>query len=362
MPRRRVRPPAGLLAGLLAGSMLACGDGGPAPGLAEERPAADEAATTRRLIQLTRRALEERHGDGGMLRFNQARHAGCVRAEFAVERGLAADLAVGLFAAPRAYPAWIRFASSTTASDAEKDFRGMSLKLLGVDGEMLFGEASNFDLLLNSHPVLFVGTPRDFAAFIERSLDSDPILFFLDPFDLHLRELRIALAGRQHHASHLEIPYWSTTPYLFGAGRAVKYQARPCGGAATEPVEAPTEGYLRRAMRRRLAAGEACFDFLVQFQTDSLAMPIEDASVRWDESLSPFRKVATVRIPAQAFESPARMELCENLSFNPWRALPEHRPLGGINRVRREVYAELAGFRHRRNRVDYAEPAASDPF
>jgi hypothetical protein len=126
--------------------------------------------------------------------------------------------------------------------------------------------------------------------------------------------------------------------------------------------EAPTDGYLRRALRERLATGDACFDFMVQFQADPRAMPIEDAAVAWDEAVSPFRKVATVRIPAQTFESPARMELCENLAFNPWHALPEHRPLGGINRVRRELYEELARFRHERNGVDDSEPTGDEAF
>ena len=39
------------------------------------------------------------------------------------------------------------------------------------------------------------------------------------------------------------------------------------------------------------------FDLMVQLQTDSHLMPIEDSSVRWPEKLSPFIPVATVKIP-----------------------------------------------------------------
>ncbi len=353
---------AGVLVFVVAASSLACGGRDRDLELAVEYPAADEAATTRRLIELTKEALEQRHASGKVLRFNQARHPGCVRADFAVEPGLAADLRVGLFAAPRTYPTWIRFATASTRSDTEKDFRGMSLKVMGVEGEMLFGGGASFDFVLNSHPVLFVGTPEHFAKFVDRSLNSHPLLFFLHPLDLHLKELGIVRAGRQHHVSHLEIPYWSTTPYLFGAGRAVKYAAKPCADSASGPHDSPTEDYLRDAMRDHLAAGDACFDFMVQFQTDAEAMPIEDATVEWSESVSPFQKVATVRIPAQSFDSAAQMEFCENLAFNPWHSLPEHRPLGGLNRVRRELYAELARFRHERNRVSYSEPTGDEPF
>ncbi len=101
---------------------------------------------------------------------------------------------------------------------------------------------------------------------------------------------------------------------------------------------------------------------MVQFQTDAEAMPVEDATVEWDEAASPFRKVATVRIPAQSFDSPAQMEFCENLAFNPWRSLAEHRPLGGLNRARKDLYAELAGFRHERNQVSYSEPTGDETF
>ena len=182
-------PAVTVLACLLAAFTVSCGDRGREMGIAEEYPPTNEAAVTSRLIELTKQALEERHASGKTLRFNQARHPGCVRADFAVEPGLAADLGVGLFAEPRSYPTWIRFATASTESDAEEDFRGMSLKVMGVEGEMLHGDGANFDFVLNSHPVLFVGTPEHFAKFIDRSLNSSPILFFLHPFDLHLKEL-----------------------------------------------------------------------------------------------------------------------------------------------------------------------------
>jgi hypothetical protein len=52
--------------------------------------------------------------------------------------------------------------------------------------------------------------------------------------------------------------------------------------------------------------------------------------------------VATIRIPAQDFTTEAMKDFAENLSCTPWHSLPEHRPLGGINRVRRTVYETLS--------------------
>ncbi|NOR18934.1 MAG: catalase, partial [Xanthomonadales bacterium] len=214
-----------------------------------------------------------------------------------------------------------------------------------------------------SHPVLFVGNPHDFRDFVDTSLNSSPLRFFLSPFGPHIKEFRIVLAGRQNHASHLSIPYWSTTPYLFGEGRAVKYSVKSCDQSNdAEPPRKLMDGYLRAAMREQMDAAGACFDFLVQFQTDAELMPIEDATVEWDETLSPFRKVARIHIPPQSFESPEQMEFCENLAFNPWQSLPDHRPLGGINRVRKDLYKTLAEFRHQANGANYEEPDGNESF
>ena len=56
--------------------------------------------------------------------------------------------------------------------------------------------------------------------------------------------------------------------------------------------------------------------------------------------------VATITIPPQDIDSAERRALCEDLIFSPWHGLVEHRPLGGINRLRREVYLASARLRH----------------
>jgi hypothetical protein len=115
-------------------------------------------------------------------------------------------------------------------------------------------------------------------------------------------------------------------------------------------------------MQQRLDGGEARFDFMVQAQTDPYKMPLEDPSVVWDEELSPFRRVASLRIPEQSFDSAAQMTFCENLSFTPWHSLLEHRPLGGLNRARKVVYQALSKLRHQRNDAPRQEPKADESF
>jgi len=70
-------------------------------------------------------------------------------------------------------------------------------------------------------------------------------------------------------------------------------------------------------------------------------MPVEDVSVEWDEEVSKPIPVATLTIDVQDVDSPegrALAEECETMAFSPWNALAEHRPMGGINRLRQAVY------------------------
>lgn len=72
-------------------------------------------------------------------------------------------------------------------------------------------------------------------------------------------------------------------------------------------------------------------------------MPVEDPTVEWKSAAV---KLATISIYPQKFDSPEQVAFGENLTWSPWNALPEHRPLGGINRARRDVYRESQELRH----------------
>lgn len=76
----------------------------------------------------------------------------------------------------------------------------------------------------------------------------------------------------------------------------------------------------------------------------------------WKEAQAPFYQVATLRIPRQVFDTLAQNEFCENLSFTPWHALPEHKPLGVTNRLRKVIYDRVSRVRHEMNSVSRQEP------
>jgi hypothetical protein len=310
--------------------------------LARETISADEQSVTAEFIAFLKEASAARYPSGQMRRFNQGRASGCVEAEFTVATGLADDLKVGLFQQPRTYGAWIRFANATSSSDREKDVRGMSIKVRGVQGETLTRGVDEQDFILNSHPVMMAPGPREFLELM-RSVEAGgwrQARYFLT----HPRAARIAFASRQQPSSHLDIAYWSTTPYLFGEGRAVKYIVRPVSHAHPRRPSS-TDTYLHDELRLRLSMEDVALDFFVQFQTDAWTMPIEDASVEWGERESPYVRVAEIRIPRQSIDAPGREQTCERTSFNPWHCLAAHRPLGAMNRARRTIYDAMQQFR-----------------
>src|ERR1039457_2359242 len=76
----------------------------------------------------------------------------------------------------------------------------------------------------------------------------------------------------------------------------------------------------------------------------------------WKEAQAPFYSVATIRIPRQVFDIPEQAEFCEHLSFTPWHASPEHRPLGVTNRLRKVIYDHISRVRHEMNETKRQEP------
>ena len=122
----------------------------------------------------------------------------------------------------------------------------------------------------------------------------------------------------------------------------MKYSLVPRSGTMPpgDPKRLPDD-YLSQALKRHLSTREAVFEFRIQPQVDPVAMPVEDASIEWDEKVSPPIPVATLTIRVQDLDSPAGRALaeeCEGMAFSPWNALAEHRPMGGINRLRQAVY------------------------
>jgi len=330
------------------------------PADALEQIPPDEQLYIDQLLDALREKMKEDYAGKRTLRDAHPKMHGCVRALFKVEPGLDESLRVGVFREAKTYQAFVRFsnAAGTPTKDSARDVRGAAIKLLGVAGAKLLEGAedcSTHDFLTVSAPEFVTADVQQFSALVEVVLRGK-----FQRLSYLLRHPRIALQVLRtlgQHDSVLDIQYHSMVPYLFG-DRAVKYSLRPNKAQSFPGPQRSHRDYLREDLKLRLSQSHASFDFLIQAQTDTREMPIEDATKHWSEGRSPFRKVATLEIPEQDFDTPERQLFGENLSFNPWRCLPEHRPLGGISRARRQIYRALSSFRHDRNTAVNREPSS----
>lgn len=327
--------------------------------LAQEYPPPGEAQATEDLTQRQIKKIIAENPTGIMRRDAHTKMHGIVKAEFIVEPDLPEQLRVGMFKEPGTYQAWIRFSNQNLMNpDIKKDIRGMAIKVMGVPGAKLMPheeDSPNHDFVLISSSFFMARDVQEFDDLIKGLTGGNLALLFF--FLTHWRMDWNLIKSMKSFANPLQIRYWSSTPYLFGK-RAVKYSAIPYFDVPDTIPENPDYDLLRLAMIKQLATEDVRFDFAVQFQTDADTMPIEDPGVQWSEVESPFRKIATIKIPRQEFDSDKQREFGENISYNPARCLAEHRPLGGINRARMLVYQAISIFRHEKNQVPVKEPTS----
>ncbi len=334
--------------------------------IAEERELEDEEELTQQIIDEIKAFTRENWLPGSAQRFGNTKTFGVLRGRLEVLGGIPEHLRRGLFAEPGSYPTWVRFSGPGPYAPPDlEDFGQCSvgIKVMGVPGDKLLeDEQATQDLILVS-PASFV-TPniRENAKLQKWVRAKASMVYAVMPGDSHLLHLFMQLLYAPMHANPLEVQYYSNVPFLLGDGQAVEYSLKPVRrGDSRIPVR-PGENYLRDAMVRTLANGDWAMDFMVQVQTDSFRMPLEDATVKWPESISPYVPVARLTMPRQRFDSDEQLAFADVLRYNPWHSLAEHRPLGNSNRARRRMYAELAELRQRMNAVQHVEPTGDEEF
>ena len=293
------------------------------------------------------------HPSGTMPRDAHPKMHGLVEAEFIVHGDLPDIYKAGVFSQAQTFKTWVRFsnANGTAQPDLKRDIRGIAIKLTQVPGDKLSDEPDcreNQDFLLISTNTFLCDGIQTFDGMVKAIQGSwwQKLYFFAT----HPGVIWRLITSFQVFANPLQIRYFSCTPYLLG-GQAVKYCVTPVLEASDFIPPEPANDFLRLAMKRQLSSTSAEFVFSIQLQTNPRSMPVEDASVCWDEQVSPFVPVATLRIPVQDFDTPERNTQGENMRFSPWHCLAEHRPLGSINRARRLVYHSISELRRRVNNV-----------
>jgi hypothetical protein len=335
--------------------------------IAEERMLPNEDQITRDIIEVFRENLMRRYITRRAERGANAKTYGVVRAEFRVLPGLPEHLAKGIFREPKTYRAWIRCAdtgSVITPDPEHVGVVGMGIKVMGVAGpKLLEDEINTQDFTLIGVRTFTASDTVGMTKLQTQILKYRPAAYFFNPLypgrflDFIMQALDSRLLG-----SPLESQLYSCTPYLHGDGQAVHYSVKPLSSRQSPIAVFASDNYLREALIRTLSEEDVEFDFMVQIQKDAHRQPIEDASIEWKESETPFIPVARIFIPKQKMDSQAQLAFADVISVNPWHCLPEHRPLGSINRNRKAMYYEMAKLRQQMNGVTHYEPTGDEQF
>lgn len=323
---------------------------------------------------ITRLQLAMMKGTGTGQRGQHFKQHGCVKAQFEVLADIPDKLKVGLFAKPATYTAYIRFSNGRQLDDTNPDIHGMAIKLTGVPGRKVLeteATATTHDFILADNPVFIIRDTDEYVRFMENIAENAAATTRLGKMPLkfmawlalhHPQDLPVLLRFTRHvQDSPLTAQYWSQVPYAFGSGgRTIcRYGAVPQSGNALASIP-PAErdaAYLKRAMIDHLTARAAKFDFTVQLHDDATPAVIDNPTVAWD---GPEQRIAVITIPPQKFDSPEQISFGENLSYTPWHALPEHRPVGQVNEIRKAVYLASSSLRHDTNHVARAEPTGNE--
>jgi hypothetical protein len=291
-----------------------------------------------------------------------------LKAEFTVLSNLPDYAKVGLFARPVVYMAYARFSNGagTSEDDRKAGARGLALKILGVEGKKIIPgleQAPTQDFLFIRDAALPFKNADEFVPFITNigsPLTGLPKIVFKLGFCRTLQILKTAKKGLQRPMISLATTrYYSAAPIQFGP-YAAHYALKPhaVDGPGAQPGATPD--YLAEEFSARLKKDRVVYDFGIQFYVDEAQTPIEDASVEWREEAAPFLPLARLTfIPQDPDSPPGRKlhEFIEKLSFDPWHAQEEFRPLGNIMRARRVAYKASA-----KERQALPEPDGSEKF
>jgi hypothetical protein len=330
-------------------------------------------------------------GIGRVVRDAHAKGYGLARGEVEILSGLPSEYAQGIYARPGCHEATVRFSNGTNHTGADRFLgagTGIGLKIFGIEGKTLLDDepdSHTFDYAMINHPVFFINTieqymflqglfaqvgtvpppdesPEERRAKMYRFLhDWVTGNGTLPPEQWAWEELGVFLQLAQIPAMNLLLyTYWS-----MGALRHGDYIAK----ARVAPVQAFADRVVRRALD--LASAEQVFhpalvaelrerpyefDIQIQLCVDIERMPVENVTVRWPETLSPFVTVAKLRLPQQDISGEDNFEKMDRISISPWRVRAEHRPLGNIMRSRKEAYRQSSILRHQANSQIRKEP------
>lgn len=345
----------------------------PVPGV--ENVPDGEAAQIQEIADLMVKLLEQRYlARPPFRRGVHPKAHGCAQATFTIRSDIPEDLRVGVFAKPGAsYDAVVRYSNAAAlvgpdVTDSETGgvktrthgSRGMAIKVRGLPIKSLADdEPETQDFLMVNFPVFPFANVADYLVLSRMQLQHrDDPRAFVPAFAAELvksggglrAKATATISGAIQQIAMVDplaSRYFSAAPFMFGPDRVMKFGVIPTSDIPATPLrDKLDDNYLRVALAKRLREESATFDFFVQVRAPSADSHIEDVTQEWKEADVPLQTVATVSIPQQEIEGEDEIAPCESLFFTPWHSVPEHRPVGGINRLRFATYR--ASFQRRR--------------
>ena len=323
---------------------------------AENPDLTQETRTIASIVDVLTGKLNRQYAGVLHLRDTHPKANACVKAKVTIDPNIRQDLKVGFLKGnangDQSYKAWIRFSNAADhiTGDPEADFRGMAIKMFGVSGERLPNpgdETDTQDLLFIANDAFFAGSPQHFHDFFSACVKGggscDPMQ---NPFvDWHLlthpHGAYNLLTGRRTYPSIADIRWFSVAPFDLGdEDHVIKYSAFPAEPQTQYDSPGDTPYYLQQRLESLLDPANTHhlrLNLQVQMRNDPRTEPIENTLAPWSVSTSPWMKIATIDIYPQTFATTAQQQFCERLTFNPWHGLIAHKPVGGINRARRDV-------------------------
>lgn len=343
-----------------------------------ERVSSDEAETIQSLKDLfADMAKKVAEAEGHANRAVHAKGHALVRGKLTVFADLPPELAQGLFAQAGSYDTLLRWSSPPAEQlpDGVSTPRAVAMKILNVPGARLDATTPGHsqDFLMVNGPVFSAPDPQGFlrsakllAATTNRTETGKKIISTV----LRAAEAVVEAVGGQsgtlkamggepqHHP--LGETYFSQAPYLYGAYMA-KFSLVPVAPSllALDGASIETEDDTQRhAIGAYFADKGGEWDLRVQLNVDLDKMPIEDVSVEWPEDLSRYVTVARLQIEPQTSWDAGSQQTEDATAFDQWNCLAAHRPLGAVNRARRDVMKVSREFRSSFNRCPIHEPTA----
>ena len=329
----------------------------------KEDIAADETERFTRHAEFFGELQRARGGKGTVHRALHAKSNVGVEAVFEVLPGLPDEARIGLFAEPATYPAFVRFSNGAARHqpDVKPDVRGIAVKLLNVGGRKLIPgleDATTQDFLAIRTPTVPMRTADEFVMIV-KAAQSPALLPFKLIGGLGVRR---GFSLVKALVSGLKLPMTTLATTSYYGALPIKYgpYAVHFGFFPPEPA-VPSRGddpmYIGNELAARLRESAVTYEMRVQFYEDATKTPIEDPTVEWT---TPWVTIAKLTLPKQDPDSPRGKKigaLVEQMSFDPWHAREDLRPLGNLMRARNHAYRIST-----KGRGAIAEPASLPSF